>query len=468
MKNYSFLTLDVGMITLNQYILLDPILLFFISGATYCMAKFMNLSADEFKPKWWFWLSLTGAFIGCAFSVKFVGLFVILLVGVNTIAQLWTILGDLSHPFAHTIKHFLARAICLIALPIVLYVAFFYVHLSVLHKSGNGDGHFSSLFHTALHGNQLHHASMPRDLAYGAVVTLKNARVGGGYLHSHYHLYPEGVGAKQQQVTAYAHKDENNKFLIKKWNEDFPLLYSEEWNKADIELIKHGDLIRLEHIMTRRNIHSHQQPAPLSKKQFQVTGYGENGTGDANDVWRIEVVGGKEGDSVQTVTSKIKFQHYFMKCVLTCGGKQLPKWGYEQQEISCNPTTRDPNAMWNIEDNFYPKLPNVSFQNFAPGFLARFIESHAVMLQGNAGLKPKEGEYTSRPWEWPINLRVSYFLSIMRCSDCSSMSLRTSSSTAWLCLMASLMFLSNSWKAFSPSDSNLFSSSLFFLRYLLK
>ena len=28
------------------------------------------------------------------------------------------------------------------------------------------------------------------------------------------------------------------------------------------------------------------------------------------------------------------------------------------------------------------------------------------MLQGNAGLKPKEGEYTSRPWEWPINLRV--------------------------------------------------------------
>ena len=37
---------------------------------------------------------------------------------------------------------------------------------------------------------------MPRDLAYGAMVTLKNARVGGGYLHSHYHLYPEGVGAR--------------------------------------------------------------------------------------------------------------------------------------------------------------------------------------------------------------------------------------------------------------------------------
>lgn len=41
---------------------------------------------------------------------------------------------------------------------------------------------------------------MPRQLAYGASITLKNHRTGGGYLHSHWHLYPEGVGARQQQV----------------------------------------------------------------------------------------------------------------------------------------------------------------------------------------------------------------------------------------------------------------------------
>lgn len=153
----------------------------------------------------------------------------------------------------------------------ILILTVFYLH----NYSGNGDGHFSSLFQTALEGNQLHNASMPRDLAYGAVITLKNSRVGGGYLHSHFHLYPEGVGARQQQVTAYAHKDDNNKFLIKKWNEDPPLPYTEDWNNAEVELIKHGDLVRLEHVITRRNIHSHQQPAPMSKKQFQITGYGE-------------------------------------------------------------------------------------------------------------------------------------------------------------------------------------------------
>lgn len=56
------------------------------------------------------------------------------------------------------------------------------------------------------------------ELAYGAEVTLKNARTGGGYLHSHIHLYPEGVGARQQQITTYSHKDFNNKWwVIRVW-----------------------------------------------------------------------------------------------------------------------------------------------------------------------------------------------------------------------------------------------------------
>ena len=49
---------------------------------------------------------------------------------------------------------------------------------------------------------------MPRELAYGAMITLKNARVGGGYLHSHYHLYPEGVGARQQQITSVSDRSQ--------------------------------------------------------------------------------------------------------------------------------------------------------------------------------------------------------------------------------------------------------------------
>eukprot|EP00092_Neocalanus_flemingeri_P019544 GFUD01021174.1.p1 GENE.GFUD01021174.1~~GFUD01021174.1.p1 ORF type:complete len:722 (+),score=149.03 GFUD01021174.1:268-2433(+) len=401
----AFLIFDIGVLVLNRYILLDPILLFFISGSVFAMAQFRGIQ-EPFTVAWWSWLTVTGAMLAGAISVKFVGLFVVLYVGIFTIGQLWYILGDVSKPFLYTLKHFIARAICLIMVPIALYITFFYIHLTILSKSGSGDGFYSSLFQSTLEGNRLYNASMPKEVAYGALVTLKNHRTGGGYLHSHFHLYPEGVGSKQQQVTTYAHKDENNFFVMKKWNEEPP-------NNTDIDavvdLVKNGDLVRLEHLQSKRNIHSHNQPAPVSKRHFQVTGYGENGTGDANDVWRLEVIGGKEGEVVNTVTSKLKFHHYFVKCVLTCSTKNLPKWGFEQGEVSCNPTTRDPNAMWNVEDNLFSKLPNSSVHDLAPSFFSRFIESHKVMLQGNSGLKPKEGEMTSKPWEWPINLRGQWF-----------------------------------------------------------
>lgn len=55
-------------------------------------------------------------------------------------------------------------------------------------------------------------------------------------------------------------------------------------------------------------------------------------------------------------------------------------------------------------------VPNVSFEVYSPNFFARFIESHAVMFQGNSGLKPKEGEVTSRPWQWPLNYKVNLVL----------------------------------------------------------
>lgn len=73
--------------------------------------------------------------------------------------------------------------------------------------------------------------------------------------------------------------------------------------------------------------------------------------GDANDVWRVLIVGGKPNETIHTVTSRLMFVHYLQNCALTSSGKQLPKWGFEQQEVSCNLNVRDKNAHWNVEDN---------------------------------------------------------------------------------------------------------------------
>ncbi|XP_049547589.1 protein O-mannosyl-transferase 2 [Anopheles darlingi] len=400
----AYILFDIGMLILNRYILLDPPLICFMTASVMGMARVTRLTQDarSFTPAWWLWLVITGAMLACTISVKFVGLFVVLLVGLHTVSDLWDVLGDLSRPITYTIRQLLARAATLIVLPILLYAAFFYVHLSVLNRSGSGDGFYSSGFQSHLIGNSLYNVSMPREVAYGAVITLKNHKTGGGYLHSHNHLYPKGTGAQQQQVTTYSHKDLNNRWLIKPYDK-------QPQPGANLTLVKHGDLVRLEHTPTNRNLHSHREQAPVTKKHLQVTCYGEDGMGDTNDVWQVQIVGGKTGDIVETVTSRLVFYHYIERCVLTTTGKQLPKWGFEQQEVTCNPNIRDKAAQWNVEDNQFEELPSVNFQVYAPGFLSRFLESHAVMLQGNAGLKPKEGEVTSRPWQWPINYRGQFF-----------------------------------------------------------
>ncbi|XP_022092998.1 protein O-mannosyl-transferase 2-like isoform X2 [Acanthaster planci] len=398
----SFIICDTGCLTLSQYILLDPILLFFIMLSTFCLIKFYSTSNKTFSVSWWLWMMATGISLACGFSVKFVGLFVILLTGLSTIHDLWRLLGELSLTKMTLVRHLVARVVCLIFLPVLVYLIIFAVHLQVLKKSGSGDAYFSSHFQSSLLGNSLYNASMPRDVVYGSVITLRNHRTGGGLLHSHNHLYPEGFGPRQQQITAYSYKDENNKWLIKRADAEYD-------PTGPIHFVSHGDYVRLEHVHTGRNLHSHEELAPLTKEHLQVSGYGINGTGDQNDIWQVEIVNPNVGLHVKTVLSKIKLIHYHTGCVLYVTGKQLPKWGFEQMEVTCNPDTRDSSRLWNVEDHVNTRLPNISFQVLAPSFLEKFIESHRVMLQGNSGLKPKAGEVTSRPWQWPINYRGQWF-----------------------------------------------------------
>ncbi|CAG0918175.1 unnamed protein product [Notodromas monacha] len=400
---------DFGVLTLTQYILLDSYLMFFIVAAVMCLEKFLSYRESPFSVFWWSWMLLTGTCLACAFAVKFVGLFVVLYVGVRTAWDLWEILGDVGKPFVYTMRHFVARTLCLIAWPAALYVLFFYIHLQVLSKTGNGDGHFSSAFQSTLEGNPLHNASMPGELAFGAEITIKNNRVGGAYLHSHFHLYPVGVGARQQQVTTYSHKDPNNVWVVKPYDAPIPPLNGTD----EIELVKNGDLIRLEHKLTRRNLHAHKVAAPLSRKHYQVTGYGENGTGDANDIWKIEIYGKSTGgDVIHPVRTTFRLIHYITGCGLFSHNKNLPRWGFEQMEVTCNPNLRNDNNRWNIEEINFPRMPNVSMEMYKPSFFEKFVEAHAVMLQGNAGLKPKPGEAYAKPWQWPIDFRGQWFSAV--------------------------------------------------------
>lgn len=398
----SFILFDTGCLTISQYILLDPILMFYIMVSVFCMVKFQSFRKYPWTFEWWLWLVLSGMNLANAFSCKWVGLFVILWAGFATVVDLWNLLGDLRMSLLTVAKHFMARALCLIILPVAVYLFWFAVHFAVLKSSGSGDGFFSSAFQSTLKGNELHKASLPEDLAYGSVVTLKNHRPGGVLLHSHHHLYPEEHPPMQQQITGYSHKDPNNDWLVKKamepYNPDTP-----------VEFVKHGDFIRLEHVPTKRNLHSHQEKAPLTANHYQVSCYGENGEGDHNDFWKVEIINGKEGDRVKTVKTVFRLIHVNTGCALHGGTNTLPKWGWEQLEVTCNPIQQHGNNNWNIESHVNDRVPKANPDLYRPSFLESVIESHIVMAQTNSGFKPKEGEITSQPWQWPINYRGQVF-----------------------------------------------------------
>jgi len=151
-----FVTFENGMVTQSRHILLDSPLIFFTALTIFVWVGFCN--EDKFEPfteMWWIWLILSGLSLGAVVSCKWVGLFTIATIGVSTIWQLWTILGDLRTPPRTWIKHFLARALCLIVLPILFYMAMFEIHFLILNGSGDGDGFMSSEFQHTLGGRRM-------------------------------------------------------------------------------------------------------------------------------------------------------------------------------------------------------------------------------------------------------------------------------------------------------------------------
>ena len=294
----SFLLFDTGFAVLNRYILLDPLLIFFMSAAILADVKFRSLPfSSSFSKEWWLYLALTGVFLVSTFSVKFVGLFVILYVGLNTAQQLWTILGQTSIKPLDVGRHLIARVFCLILCPLSLYIGYFYLHLLILSKSGPGDSQFGPRFVSTLENSSFHGIQINPQVRYGATISLKaSSFFPCAYLHSHPQFYPKGLsaGAHQQMVTNYLHPEENNHFRVSRWSGS---------NLTASQYVRHGDLIVLTHVKTGRNLHSHNIPALVAANHFQVTGYGEEGRGDDNDVWRIEIEDGQRGDIVQTMTS---------------------------------------------------------------------------------------------------------------------------------------------------------------------
>ncbi|KAJ3329484.1 hypothetical protein HDU76_007829 [Blyttiomyces sp. JEL0837] len=417
------LLLENGFATQSRLILLDSIMLFFIGLAFMMWTDFLSNQEVPFTFTWWYPLFMTGFALGLAASVKWVGLFVIALVGLSTIHNLWIILGDLrvSSVISHFIfqtheyitneiagrqktfgKHFLARAVCLIFVPFVIYAFLFQVHFWVLPNAGSGSGFMSAEFQSTLKGNEIDDTFA--DLAMGSKIYLRHAATNGGYLHSHKHNYE--TGSKQQQITCYPFRDDNGLFLVK------PALKTENGttfapNVTSLWKLQDGDVIRLEHLDTMKHLHSHDHRPPLTDNEHhnEVSAYGQEGyAGDTNDHWRVEILNKDPKDkTVKAMSSKIKLVHVNTHCALFSHSVKLPDYAFGQQEVTCAKDGRKDLVTWIIEYNDNPFMPaNAKKVNYKkPSFFSKFAEIHKVMWNINKGLTGSH-PYDSRPGSWPV------------------------------------------------------------------
>lgn len=396
--------LDIGWLCISRFILLDSMLLFFTFTTTLGLVKFHNQRHHPFSDDWWIWLVFTGWSIGCVCSVKWVGMFAMALVGLYTIEDLWEKFGDLSMPVRTYAKHWLARILCLIIIPFMVYAASFKIHFLILNHSGPGDAQMSSLFQSGLVGNDFAHS--PLEVAYGSRLTLKNYGYGGGLLHSHIQTYP--AGSSQQQVTCYHYKDSNNDWVVTlPWE-------AEEKNPDEIRFLQNGDTIRLVHSQTNRQLHSHPIAAPVTKEDWEVSGYGNQTIGDTQDHWVVEVVDDThrskkelEDGRIHALTTRMRFRHKNLGCYLRAANSVLPQWGFKQVEVSCTKTNnpKDVHTYWNVESHWNDKLPPGNVKMYKSPFWRDFAHLNVAMWTSNNALVPdpdKEDILASKPIDWPF------------------------------------------------------------------
>lgn len=138
-----------------------------------------------------------------------------------------------------------------------------------------------------------------KGVSFGSVLKLEH--VSSGYrLHSH--SLPYGQGSGQQSVTGMEqHGDSNSLWILKE-------PYSERDEHVEVPAgprtgvsVKCGGKVRLQHLNTGKNLHSHMHPAPMNRHEYEVSAYARESEdvwrdGDSGDDWEIQCEGTRNGN----------------------------------------------------------------------------------------------------------------------------------------------------------------------------
>lgn len=181
-------------------------------------------------------------------------------------------------------------------------------------------------------------------VTYGSTIKLEHV-ASGHRLHSHDISY--GSGSGQQSVTGFRDTgDSNSYWVIKGAHEDEP--------KLGGVVIKCNDVIRLQHLNTAKNLHSHEHRAPMNRDN-EVSAYavyheGRWASGDVADNWIVDCVSGKgEWKRFEQVRLKHKERGTYLSASSNLRyGDPIPN----QLQVSAA-GRRSSNTVWRTNEGFF-------------------------------------------------------------------------------------------------------------------
>uniref|UniRef100_A0A9J7Z2N0 Protein O-mannosyl-transferase 1 n=1 Tax=Cyprinus carpio carpio TaxID=630221 RepID=A0A9J7Z2N0_CYPCA len=413
-----------SLIVQSRFMLLESVLIFFLLLAVLSYLHFHKARNSSFR---WFWLMICGVSCACGIGVKYMGMFTYFLLLGLTAVHTWQLIGDRTLSHGKVVVQVLVRFLALVVLPVIMYIGFFYVHLTLLYRSGPHDQMMSSAFQASLEGGLARITQgQPLDVALGSQVTLRtvSSKPVPCWLHSHKVNYPiryeNGRGSShQQQVTCYPFKDVNNWWIIKDPGRHTLVVSSPP------RPVRHGDIIQLLHGMTSRYLNTHDVAAPMSPHSQEVSGYIDfNVSMPAQNLWRVDIVNRESDREIwKTILSEVRLVHVNTSAVLKLSGASLPEWGFKQLEVVGDKIYKgyQQSGMWNVEEHRYGrsqeqkerelelKSPTHSDIKRNLTFMAKFLELQWKMLT----VKNEESEhkYSSSPLEWiTMDTNIAYWL----------------------------------------------------------
>ncbi|XP_074275873.1 stromal cell-derived factor 2-like protein [Silene latifolia] len=175
------------------------------------------------------------------------------------------------------------------------------------------------------------------EVTYGSVIKLMHERT---KYRLHSHDVPYGSGSGQQSVTGFPNVDDSNSYWVVK-----PV---HETTAKQGDAIKSGAVVRLQHMKTRKWLHSHLHASPISGN-LEVSCFGGEDNSDTGDYWKLEIEG---KGNVWKQDQRVRLQHVDTGGYLHSHDKKYQRIAGGQQEV-CGVKEKGRDNVWLAAEGVY-------------------------------------------------------------------------------------------------------------------